>query len=73
MKVGDFDRPVRVTSPPGDARLFVVEQHSGQVKIVDPDGTVRPQPFFDVGAEIAKENEQGLLSIAFARDYEATG
>jgi glucose/arabinose dehydrogenase len=73
VKVGDFSRPVRVTSPPGDARLFVVEQHTGVVKVVDPDGTIRAQPFLDVGAEIAKGNEQGLLSIAFARDYEATG
>ena len=73
VKVGDFDRPVRVTAPGGDARLFVVEQHTGQVKVVDPDGTVRPQPFLDVGGEIAKGHEQGLLSIAFARDYEATG
>ena len=73
VKVGEFDRPVRVTSPPADARLFVVEQHTGKVKVVDPDGTIRPQPFLDVGSEIAKDNEQGLLSIAFARDYEATG
>jgi glucose/arabinose dehydrogenase len=73
VEVGRFDRPVRVTSPPGDGRLFVVEQHTGRVEIVDPAGTILPQPFLDVGAEIAKGNEQGLLSIAFAPDYAATG
>jgi glucose/arabinose dehydrogenase len=73
VEVGRFDRPVRVTSPPNDGRLFVVEQHTGRVRIVDQTGTILAQPFLDVGGEIAKENEQGLLSIAFARDYEATG
>jgi glucose/arabinose dehydrogenase len=51
----------------------VVEQHTGRVKIVDGGGTILPQPFLDVGGQIATGNEQGLLSIAFAPDYASSG
>jgi glucose/arabinose dehydrogenase len=59
-----FDKPVHVITPPGDARLFVLEQHAGRVRIV-ADGSVLPTPFLDIGDEVAKAMEQGLLSLAF--------
>jgi hypothetical protein len=69
-KVGDFTSPTHVTSPPGDGRLFVVEQ-PGLVKVLSG-GAVKT--FLDMRA-IAHDagSEQGLLSIAFPPDHAASG
>jgi hypothetical protein len=69
-KVGDFASPTYVTSPPGDARLFVVEQ-AGRVKVISGGAT---KTFLDVSAITnTSGNERGLLSIAFPPDYAASG
>ena len=70
-KVGDFASPTHVTAPPGDARLFVVEQ-AGRVKVLSGGAT---KTYLDVSAVLTKPtgNEQGLMSIAFPPDYAATG
>jgi glucose/arabinose dehydrogenase len=71
-KVGDFDEPVFVTSPPGDrARQFVVEQ-GGRVMVVR-DGRTLDAPFLDISDQVTAGGEQGLLSIAFAPDYASSG
>jgi len=65
---GAFLRPVFVTSPPGDRRLFVVEQ-GGLIRIVK-DGALLPDPFLDLSATIFDDgNEQGLLGLAFHPDW----
>ena len=70
--VETFERPVLVTAPPGDTqRVFVVEQ-GGTVRIVR-DGTVMPNPFLDIRAQVTARGESGLLSIAFAPDYASSG
>jgi glucose/arabinose dehydrogenase len=67
-KIGDFERPVFVTSPPGDARdVFVVEQ-PGAIRVLE-DGVLRPQPFLDISDQVLFTNEPGLLSLAFAPDW----
>ena len=69
-KVGDFASPTHVTGPPGDARLFVVEQ-AGRVKVVSG-GTTKT--FLDVSTITnTSGNERGLLSIAFPPDYASSG
>ena len=70
-EVGSFERPVFVTAPAGDDRLFVVEQ-SGAVRIVR-DGRVLPRPFLDLRERVMFAGESGLLSIAFAPDYPSSG
>ncbi len=71
-RVGTFERPVLVTAPPGEReRLFVVEQR-GIVRIVR-DGVVLPDPFLDIREQVTFLGESGLLSIAFAPDYAASG
>ena len=71
-RIGSFERPVLVTAPPGDTqRLFVVE-HRGVVRIVR-DGSVLPEPFLDIREQVTALGESGLLSIAFAPDYAASG
>jgi glucose/arabinose dehydrogenase len=72
QKVGSFDSPVFVTSPPQDAsRLFVVEQ-GGKVRVVK-NGKTLGTPFLDVSDKLTTGSEQGLLSIAFAPDYASSG
>jgi glucose/arabinose dehydrogenase len=72
QKVGSFDSPVYVTSPPADnSRLFVVEQ-GGTVRVIK-DGKTLGTPFLDVSDKLTAGSEQGLLSIAFAPDYASSG
>jgi glucose/arabinose dehydrogenase len=72
----DLDDPVLVTAPPGDGRLFVVEQ-PGRIRIIK-DGALLETPFLDLSDEDedpvnALGNEQGLLGLAFHPSYAANG
>ncbi|MQA75555.1 MAG: hypothetical protein GEU88_14650 [Solirubrobacterales bacterium] len=68
--VGEFQQPVFVTSMPSDPnRLLVVEQ-AGRIQLVDRG--VR-STFLDLGDLVVSGRERGLLSVALAPDYEATG
>ncbi len=70
---GPFDRPVHVTAPPNDEhRVFVVEQ-AGRIWVLR-DGVRLPAPFLDLTAQVSRVgSERGLLSLAFAPDYESSG
>jgi glucose/arabinose dehydrogenase len=71
-RIGTFDDPVFVTSPPGDrARQFVVER-GGRVMVVR-DGRKLDTPFLDIRGQVTAGGEQGLLSLAFAPDYADSG
>jgi glucose/arabinose dehydrogenase len=71
-KLGDFDQPLYVTQPPGERRdLFVVEK-TGRIILVR-DGQPQPTPFLDLGDQVSTGFEQGLLSVAFAPDYQRSG
>jgi glucose/arabinose dehydrogenase len=71
-EIGSFEMPVYVAQPPGESKdLFVVEQ-CGRIVLVR-DGEPKPQPFLDIGADVSCGGEQGLLSMAFAPDYERSG
>jgi glucose/arabinose dehydrogenase len=71
-KIGDFGRPVLVTAPAGDSRLFVVDQ-TGTIRVVDADGNLLPQPFLDIRDRVDFSSEPGLLGLAFAPDYATSG
>src|SRR5688500_7753666 len=66
-----FENPIFVTSPPGDSRLFVVEQ-AGVIKIVAA-GEVLPAPFLDIRTRVVAGGEQGLLGLAFHPDFARNG
>jgi glucose/arabinose dehydrogenase len=71
-RVGRFDSPVYVTTPPGDRRrLFVVEQ-AGRIRVL-VGGKRRSKPFLDLSGDVSSGGERGLLSMAFAPDYARTG
>ena len=70
-RVGSFDRPVYVVSPPDDRRIFVVEQPGRVVEMVD--GQAKSPPFIDIRDQVGCCGERGLFSIAFHPDYAESG
>jgi glucose/arabinose dehydrogenase len=68
---GVFAFPVFLTSPPGDARLFVVEK-GGTIRIVE-NGSQLATPFLDVSGLLSSGGEQGLLGLAFDPSYATSG
>ena len=69
-------RPLYVTAPLGDTdRIFIVEQRGsdgrGRIKILRQ-GAILPTPFLTT-AVLSTGSEQGLLGLAFDRDYHITG
>ncbi|MFO0985130.1 MAG: PQQ-dependent sugar dehydrogenase [Planctomycetota bacterium] len=68
-----FERPVLAGAPPGDAaRLFVLEQWSGQIRILR-DHAIVPTPFLDLGALITVGDDQGARGFAFHPQYAKNG
>jgi glucose/arabinose dehydrogenase len=67
----DLDRPLHLTAPPGDPRLFVVEK-SGRIKILKG-GASAPVVFLDLHDSVSTGSEQGLLSMAFHPQYASNG
>lgn len=68
--------PLFAASPPGDAdRLFIVEQRSGQIRILDLNtGQLNGDAFLDLPDNgLSTGSEQGLLGLAFHPDYAANG
>lgn len=66
-----LERPVYLSSPPDDPRLFVVEQ-PGTVRIIR-DGELRPEPYLDLTDRVASQGEQGLLSLTFHPGFTGNG
>ena len=66
--------PVFVTQPKGEFdRLFVLEQHTGQIRILRlSTGNVETTPFLTVPG-VSQGTEQGLLGLAFHPDYAHNG
>lgn len=57
----------------GSGRVFVVEK-GGLIRILNPaTGAINATPFLDVSASISTTSERGLLGLAFAPDYAASG
>ena len=72
VRIGRFDQPVYVTAPPQDhARVMVVEQ-PGVIRVVRG-GRTLGRPFLDIRSSVTSGGEQGLLGLAFAPDYAASG
>lgn len=70
-----FDRPVVLDYPNDDSNLlFVVEQHQAKIWSFPNDpNTTDKQLFLDLPKEIARDNEEGLLGLAFHPQYKQNG
>jgi len=66
-----FSSPVYVTAPPGDGRRLMVVEQGGAVQVVR-DGRQLGTPFLTLTDGFLGGGERGLLSIAFAPDYETS-
>lgn len=66
-----LESPLFVTAPPGDPRLFVVEQ-PGRIRVVKG-GRLLPEPFLDLSARLSAGGERGLLGLAFHPAYARNG
>ncbi len=64
--------PTHVVAPPGDESRLLVVQQNGLVSLIE-NGALRADPFLDLRSVVRAEGEKGLLSIAFAPDYAASG
>jgi hypothetical protein len=73
VRVGVFQQPTYVTAAPDDThRLFVVEKRGVIVFLVN--GHRLARPFLSVSRLVnASGEEQALLSMAFAPDYDQSG
>jgi glucose/arabinose dehydrogenase len=66
-----LESPLWLTAPPGDPRLFVVEQ-PGRIRVIK-DGRVLERPFLDITGEVLWGGERGLLSVAFHPRFAENG
>ena len=68
--------PVFATAAPGDQnQLFIVEQHTGRIDILDLTTDKKlPVPFLDLpDTDLGTGGEQGLLGLAFDPNYASNG
>jgi glucose/arabinose dehydrogenase len=70
--VADLTQPVGFVQDPGLANVQYVVQQNGLVRVIE-NGVVRTQNFLDLSSVVLNAGEQGLLGLALAPDYAATG
>jgi glucose/arabinose dehydrogenase len=74
---GNFVSPIALLSPPDETnRVFVIDQ-AGKVFIINSDGNMAAEPFFDATSKLVSLNpqydERGLLGFAFHPNYKTNG
>src|SRR4051812_6348751 len=65
-------QPVAFIQDPTDATRFVVVQQDGRVRVLK-DGVLQANNYLDLRSVVINSGEQGLLGLAFAPDYTASG
>ncbi len=68
VKVGTFEEPTFLTSPPGDRQRRFVTERAGRIRIVQGSRTLG-RPFLDIAGRVQNGGESGLLSMAFSPDF----
>ena len=56
----------------GSGLLYALEQ-PGRIRIINPDGSVAPEPLLDIHDRVKAGGEQGLLGLAFDPDFATNG
>jgi glucose/arabinose dehydrogenase len=67
-----FSLPVAIVQDPTNRSVQFVVQQGGRIRVVQS-GTLLATDFLDLTPEVASEGERGLLGLAFAPDYAASG
>ena len=67
--LGRFDQPTFLTAPPGDRRRRFVVERDGRIRVVRK-GRKLGRPFLSIPGRVQTGGESGMLSMAFAPDYE---
>lgn len=68
-----MQQPTYAVSPIGSDRIWVVER-PGRIRIIEADGTIRPEPFLDIQDRVAFDGiEQGMLGLALHPDFPTDG
>lgn len=65
----NFTMPLQVVSPPGDHRVFVVEQR-GRAIVLDE---TEQRTYIDISADVLMRYENGLLGMAFHPAFASNG
>lgn len=69
--IGTFSHPVYVAVAPGERQLLFVVEQSGQIQVLQNEVKLTPA-FLDIHDLVSFQGERGLLSIAFAPDYQTS-
>jgi glucose/arabinose dehydrogenase len=71
LLLGRFDQPTYLAAPRGERRRRFVVEREGRIRVVRG-GRVLDAPFLDISDLVTTGGESGLLSMAFAPDYETS-
>jgi glucose/arabinose dehydrogenase len=71
LLLGRFDEPTYLAAPRGERRRRFVVEREGRIRVVRG-GRVLEEPFLDMSGLVTTGGESGLLSMAFAPDYETS-
>jgi len=70
--IGTFDNPTYIATAPGQNKLLFVVEQTGTIRVLRNE-VLLPNPFLDISNRVLCCGERGLLSMAFAPDYAASG
>src|SRR6185503_15390661 len=69
--VSGLSSPLFLTAPPGDSRLFIVEQ-PGRIRVVK-NGQMLTTPYLNIASKLTSGGERGLLGLAFHPSFATNG
>jgi glucose/arabinose dehydrogenase len=69
LLLGRFNEPTYIAAPRGERRRRFVVERAGTIRVLRG-GRVLGEPFLDISDLVTTGGESGLLSMAFAPDYE---
>jgi len=72
VRISGLVRPLAFIQEPGNARRQYIVEQDGWIRVVQ-DGTLQPSFFLDLTSQVSSGGERGLLGLAFAPDYAASG
>ncbi len=71
--VTGLDSPVAVThAGDGTGTLYIVER-AGRIRVLEPDGSLAPDPLLDIRDRVDTQGERGLHYVAFHPEFESNG